>query len=190
MHATRLLAIVIALVPLLPSCGREPKSGRAPVPEVTRMAVQLTSTAFAPGQAIPARHTCDGEDLSPPLQWSGIPDRAMSLALICDDPDAPAGTWAHWVLYGLPPATTELAEGVPASDTLPGGARQGINDFRRAGYGGPCPPRGSPHRYFFRLYALEAPLDLPPRASKQDLLRAMEGHVLGQGELMGTYRRQ
>jgi hypothetical protein len=154
------------------------------------MAFQITSPAFDPGGGIPARFTCDGEDLSPALRWTGVPAAAKQLALICDDPDAPAGTWVHWVIYGLPPPTAELPEGVPANETGPGGARQGVNDFKRVGYGGPCPPPGKPHRYFFRLYALDREIDLPPRATKQDLLRAMEGHVLGQAELMGTYRRK
>jgi Raf kinase inhibitor-like YbhB/YbcL family protein len=185
-RARWLRSLTLAL--LLGSCARESRIGRAP--EARVVAIEVTSPSFAPGQAIPARHTCDADDLSPLLRWSGIPERAVSLALICDDPDAPAGTWTHWVLYGLPATTTELPEGVPADETLASGARQGINDFRRVGYGGPCPPRGKPHRYFFRLYALDARLDLAPRASKQALLDAIEGHEVGRGELMGTYRRR
>jgi len=153
------------------------------------MNLQLTSSAFSEGSPIPKRYTCDGEDLSPPLKWSGAPQNAKSLALICDDPDAPAGTWVHWVLYNVPATTTELPEGMPTSEVVLGGAQQGVNDFRRVGYGGPCPPRGSPHRYFFRLYALDITLNLKPRASKQGVVSAMQGHILAEGQLMGTYRR-
>lgn len=128
--------------------------------------------------------------MSPPLEWRGIPDGTRQLALICDDPDAPAGTWVHWVLYGLDAASTQLPEGVPAQGTLQGGARQGTNDFKKIGYGGPCPPRGRPHRYFFKLYALDAEVALAPGARKAELERAVRGHILAQGELMGTYQRR
>ena len=151
--------------------------------------MKLTSTAFADGNPIPTRHTCDGADVSPPLQWSDAPAGAKSFALICDDPDAPVGDWVHWVIYGLPAATTALPEKIAPSETLPNGARQGVNDFRRVGYGGPCPPPGKPHRYFFKLYALDAELPRQSRASKADLLRAMQGHILAQAQLMGTYQR-
>ncbi len=154
------------------------------------MAIELTSSAFADGAPIPAVHTCDGEDTSPPLAWSGVPEAAKSLALICDDPDAPAGTWVHWVLYDLPPTVTELLEGVPTTETLSSGAKQGTNDFGRLGHGGPCPPRGASHRYFFKLCALDAELSLDPGATKRDVERAMEGHILAQGQLMGTYQRR
>lgn len=154
------------------------------------MAIHLTSPAFAEGAPIPAKHTCDGKDLSPPLKWSNVPQGTKSLALICDDPDAPVGTWAHWVLYNIPPSATELPEGVPPKEVVLNSARQGINDFKRIGYGGPCPPPGGPHRYFFKLYALNAELSLRPGATKRDLLRAMEGHILAEGQLMGTYRRK
>jgi Raf kinase inhibitor-like YbhB/YbcL family protein len=154
------------------------------------MAIELTSPAFDEGSPIPVRHTCQGEDLSPALRWTGIPEGTKSLALICDDPDAPRGTWVHWVLYGIPAGTTELPEGVPASETLASGARQGVTDFGRVGYGGPCPPPGPAHRYFFRLYALDAETRLPPGATKAQLLREMEGHVLADGQLMGRYQRR
>jgi hypothetical protein len=153
------------------------------------MSIQLTSSAFGEGSPIPRRYTCDGEDVSPPLKWSGAPQDAKSLALICDDPDAPAGTWVHWVLYGIPPTVAELPEGVPASEVVLGGAQQGVNDSRGVGYSGPCPPRGSPHRYFFKLYALDVELKLKPRASKRDVVSAMQGHILAEGQLMGTYKR-
>jgi Raf kinase inhibitor-like YbhB/YbcL family protein len=152
------------------------------------MPLQVTSSAFENGKPIPARYTCDGEDISPPLRWSGLPQGAKSIALIADDPDAPMGTWVHWVLWNLPPIA-ELQEAVPTTASLPSGAKQGISDFKRPGYGGPCPPRGGPHRYYFKLYALDAALDLPAGAKKSDLEKAMRGHILAEGQLMGTYRR-
>ncbi|MFQ5679268.1 MAG: YbhB/YbcL family Raf kinase inhibitor-like protein [Gemmatimonadota bacterium] len=151
--------------------------------------MELTSDAFADGGEIPVPHTCDGEDLSPALSWSGPPEGTTSLALIADDPDAPVGTWVHWVVYRIPPELRGLPEGVPADPELPDGTRQGRNDFRRVGYGGPCPPPGRRHRYFFKLYALDAHPDLAPGATKRDLLDAMEGHVLGRAQLVGTYGR-
>lgn len=153
------------------------------------MSIQLTSSGFAEGAAIPRKYTCDGANVSPPLKWTDAPQGTRSLALIADDPDAPAGTWVHWVLYAIPPSVTELPEGVPATEAVLDGARQGINDFRRIGYGGPCPPRGNAHRYFFKIYALDTALTLKAGATKGDLIRAMEGHILAQGQLMGTYQR-
>jgi Raf kinase inhibitor-like YbhB/YbcL family protein len=162
-----------------------------PVEKGERVAMQLTSTAFKEGQPIPAKHTCDEKDLSPPLTWSGVPAEAKSLVLIADDPDAPVGTWVHWVLYDVPAATTELQEDLPKGQYLPNGAKQGLNDFKRLGYGGPCPPAGKPHRYFFRLFALDAPLGLKPGATRKEVEKAMAGkHVLAQGQLMGTYKRR
>ena len=158
--------------------------------ENAAMTIPLTSPAFVEGEFIPAKHTCDGEDVSPPLNWTGVPGGAKSLALICDDPDAPMGAWVHWVIFGLPPTVAELAENVPTTETLANGERQGMNDFKLIGYGGPCPPAGRPHRYFFKLYALDAEIPLKARATKKDLLRAMEGHVLGEGHLMGKYQRR
>lgn len=153
------------------------------------MALTMTSTAFRAGAEIPQQYTCEGADRSPALKWTGVPAGTGSFALIADDPDAPVGTWVHWVVYDLPADTSALAEGLPTSDTLPGGGKQGRNDFRKTGYGGPCPPPGKPHRYFFKLYALDAPINLKPGATKADVLSAIEGHVLAQAELMGTYRR-
>ena len=152
--------------------------------------MQLTSIAFTEGAAIPAKYTCDASNVSPPLKWSGVPPGAKSLALIVDDPDAPVGTWVHWVLYDLPATTSELAEDVPKSQYIAGGAKQGLNDFRHLGYGGPCPPHGNPHRYFFKLYALASLLDLKPGLTKKDLESAMDKHVLAQGQMMGTYQRK
>lgn len=147
------------------------------------MALALTSSAFEAENTIPEKYTCEGPDLSPPLSWSGVPDDTQSLALIADDPDAPAGTWVHWVLYDIPAETHQLPEDASGVGT------EGINDFNREGYGGPCPPPGSPHRYFFKLYALDTTLNLDPGASKQNVLEAMEGHILDQGQLMGTFSR-
>jgi Raf kinase inhibitor-like YbhB/YbcL family protein len=154
------------------------------------MTIQISSIAFAEGQPIPEKHTCQGKDISPPLRWTGAPANTKSFALIADDPDAPVGIWVHWVLFDLLPTTTELSEDVPKTQHLPGGAKQGLNDFRRLGYGGPCPPPGKPHRYFFKLYALGALLDLKPGATKKDVEAAMKGHVLAEGQLMGTYQRK
>lgn len=153
------------------------------------MTITITSSAFEAHGMIPSRHTCDGEDLSPQLAWSEAPDRTRSFAIISDDPDAPIGTWVHWVLYGLPSDARELPESVPAEETVLGGARQGKNDFGRIGYGGPCPPPNGAHRYYFKLYALDVELELAPGASKDELLAAMQGHILGGGHLVGRYRR-
>jgi Raf kinase inhibitor-like YbhB/YbcL family protein len=153
------------------------------------MSIELTSTAFQPDATIPKQFTGDGADQSPPLQWSGIPPEAKSIALICDDPDAPGGTWVHWVLFDLPPQTRELKEGVPTTATLANGAKQGKNDFGNLGYGGPAPPKGKPHRYFFKLYALAVAVDLPSSATKVQLEEAMKGHILADGQLMGSYGR-
>jgi Raf kinase inhibitor-like YbhB/YbcL family protein len=153
------------------------------------MVFEMTSAAFAAGEPIPPKYTCDGDDVSPPLEWADPPAGTQSLALICDDLDAPAGTWVHWVLFNLPAGARALPEAVPADADLPDGGRHGNNGWRRLGYGGPCPPSGT-HRYFFKLYALDTALDLAAGASKKELLGAMEGHVLAQVELMGVYSRQ
>jgi len=149
----------------------------------------ITSAAFAQEGTIPTKHTCDGPDLSPALAWSQPPGGTKSLALICDDPDAPAGTWVHWVLYDLPPEMRDLPEGMPKDRELPSGARQGMTDFKHVGYGGPCPPKGPAHRYYFKLYALDARLALPAGATKSQVEKAMQGHILARGELMGKYGR-
>jgi Raf kinase inhibitor-like YbhB/YbcL family protein len=153
------------------------------------MKIGLTSTAFQEGDSIPKKYTKDGQDVSPSLKWDNAPDGTRSFALICDDPDAPRGTWVHWVLFNLPADTRSLEEGVATSETLPNGARQGKNDFGDLGYGGPKPPPGKPHRYFFKLYALDTALDLQPGATKQQLEAKMKGHVIGEGQLMGKYGR-
>lgn len=149
----------------------------------------LESAAFKDGGTIPKNYACEGPDLSPPLAFSGVSPSAKSLALICDDPDAPGGTWTHWVLFNLPPETKALPEGLPKTQFVLKTAAQGLNDFGRIGYGGPCPPPGKPHRYVFALYALDAPVELRPGASKEELLAAMEGRVLEKAVLWGLYRR-
>src|SRR5437667_4828602 len=157
-----------------------------------RMAFSLSSAAFKEGAAIPGKHTCAGADVSPPLVWSGAPPGTAAFALIADAPDAPAGTWVHWVLYDIAPTLSAIPENVVKVETLKelGGAAQGKNDFRRLGYGGPCPPPGKPHRYFFKLYALNAWLGLSPGATKTNVERAMDGRVLATAQLMGTFGRQ
>jgi Raf kinase inhibitor-like YbhB/YbcL family protein len=153
------------------------------------MAFTLRSAAFAEGGSVPKSYTCDGADQSPPLSWTDVPAGTKSLALIVEDPDAPSGTFVHWVLFNLPADTSELSAGTSHQTILANGARQGRNDFRRVGYGGPCPPRGSTHRYIFRLLALDAPLDLTPGATASEVRSAATGHIIGQAELMGTYGR-
>jgi Raf kinase inhibitor-like YbhB/YbcL family protein len=152
------------------------------------MAIKLTSSAFVENGLIPKQYTCDSKDISPPLKWESVPEKTKSFALICDDPDAPMGTWVHWVLFNLPANKRELPENLPPIATLPDGSRQGKNDFGKIGYGGPCPPSGT-HRYYFKLYALDQPLDLKAGATKGQLLKAMEGHILAEGQLMGKYKR-
>jgi Raf kinase inhibitor-like YbhB/YbcL family protein len=165
-------------------------AGIAPAAKDRNM-LTLTSTAFEGGSNIPAIHTCDGQDVSPPLAWSGIPPGAKSLVLIVDDPDAPdpaapQRTWVHWVLYNIPPSASQLAQGIAAHD-LPSGTREGANDWQRTGYGGPCPPIGT-HRYFHKLYALDTVLPDLHKPTKAAVEKAMHGHVLDKMELIGLYR--
>lgn len=154
-----------------------------------RSAMKMQTSAFTSGQMIPQKFTCDGQDVSPALAWSDAPQTTKSFSLIADDPDAPAGTWVHWVIFNLPPQTQALPEGVPQSDSTHG-ATQGRNDFGKIGYNGPCPPPGKPHRYFFKLYALDSTLNLKAGAKKRDVEQAMQGRILAQAELMGTYQRK
>ncbi len=151
--------------------------------------MELKSRAFEPGAMIPAKYTCDGENVSPPLDWSDPPAGTQSFALVSDDPDAPVGTWVHWVIWNIPAGARALEENLPKRESLSNGANQGTNDFRRIGYRGPCPPSGT-HRYFFKLYALDTALSLPPHTTKSVLDKAMRGHILGQAGLMGSYRRR
>jgi len=175
---------VVALLSLsLLTCSKDER--KAPEGPMT---ISLTSTTFQANGPIPAVHTCDGGDRSPALAWSGVPAGAKSLALIVDDPDAPRGTWVHWVIYDIPPSATGLQEGAGSGGALPAGTRLGRNDFKRTGYGGPCPPSGT-HRYFFKLYALDLVLGDLHQPDKAGLEHAMEGHVLARGQLVGTYQR-
>ncbi|HEY92894.1 MAG TPA: YbhB/YbcL family Raf kinase inhibitor-like protein [Dehalococcoidia bacterium] len=151
------------------------------------MTLSLSSIAFQDGEGIPVKHTCEGQDVSPPLMWSELPQGTQSLALIVDDPDAPGGVFNHWVLFNIPSDNRRLPEAVPTQAQLPSGALQGRNGFGRVGYGGPCPPPGRPHRYCFTLYALDRVLDLKAGVSKKQVLDAMQGHILAQGKLTGTY---
>ena len=153
------------------------------------MAFQLKSPAFKEGEMMPRKYTCQGEDISPPLEWSDIPEGTKSLALIMDDPDAPIIKFVHWVLYGIFPEKNELPEGVQKTEFLEGRAKQGKDSAGKIGYRGPCPPGGRLHRYYFRLYALDTELDIKPGVKKNKLLKAMEGHILAQAELMGKYAR-
>ncbi len=153
------------------------------------MTIEVSSPAFQEGEPIPKKYTGDGADTAPPLKWTKPPEDTQSQVLICDDPDAPRGTWVHWVLFNLPANVHELAEGVPAKETLPNGAKQGKNDFGKTGYGGPAPPKGKPHRYYFKLYALDTTLDIAPGATKAEVVAAMKDHVLAEGQLMGRYQR-
>ncbi|MBI4746358.1 MAG: YbhB/YbcL family Raf kinase inhibitor-like protein [Deltaproteobacteria bacterium] len=175
-----LIAVLILIYPL--HVCAEMKGGR-------EMKINVGSAAFTEGGMIPKQYTCDGADISPPLSWSTVPEGTKSITIVADDPDAPAGTWVHWIVYNLPPDLKGLPENVPAKETLANGGMQGMTDFRRIGYGGPCPPSGT-HRYFFKVYALDKILDLYPGAIKKRLLNAMEGHILAEGELIGKYRRQ
>jgi Raf kinase inhibitor-like YbhB/YbcL family protein len=160
--------------------GQEERQEPAPL--------EVTSAAFTEGNMIPKKYTCDGENISPPLAWSTPPAGAKSIAVINDDPDAPAGTWTHWVIFNIPATVTSLPENIPPLKTLEDGSVQGANDFRKIGYGGPCPPFGV-HRYYFKVYALDSFLDLKPGATKREVLRAANGHILSEGMLMGRYKR-
>jgi Raf kinase inhibitor-like YbhB/YbcL family protein len=173
---------LLALLLSMDAAANQQKGGKA-------MAFEVKSAAFAQGADIPRKFTCDGQDVSPELSWKEPPKSTQSFALIVDDPDAPVGTWMHWVLYDLPGTTRSLPEGVPKERELASGARQGNNGWNRTGYGGPCPPPGPAHRYFFKLYALDSKTNLKPGATKAELEKAMQGHILAQAELMGRYKR-
>ncbi len=151
--------------------------------------LEIKCDGFTPGGFIPSKHTCDSLDISPGLEWSGIPSGTKSIALICDDPDAPSGVWSHWVIYNIPGGKNSLGENVEKKSRLDDGSLQGINDFGKSGYGGPCPPPGNPHRYFFRLFALDTELSLKEGPSREDVLKAIKGHVLAEAEVFGVYKR-
>ncbi|MDI6832403.1 MAG: YbhB/YbcL family Raf kinase inhibitor-like protein [Bacteroidales bacterium] len=148
----------------------------------------VKSNSFSDGGMIPAKYTCDGANISPQLSWDNAPNGTKSFVLICEDPDAPMGTFTHWVLYDIPADIHELPENLPKDKVLPNGTKQGIADFKKIGYGGPCPPSGT-HRYYFKLYALDTLLNLEPGLKKEDILKAMNGHILAQGQIMGKYAR-
>jgi Raf kinase inhibitor-like YbhB/YbcL family protein len=200
-RAARTALRIISLFVLMATLGCR-WSDSLPAEDPSRLTIQLRSPAFADGGMIPKRFTCDGADRSPSLEWSGVPAQAVTLALICDDPDAPVGTWSHWVVFNLPPKVGALEEGVPPSENIAAAAakapepaaealsaaRQGKNDFGNSGYGGPCPPSGT-HRYFFRIYALDSRLDLGPGATRSQVLKAITGHILAEGRLVGKYQR-
>jgi Raf kinase inhibitor-like YbhB/YbcL family protein len=185
MKKNTLLLLIIGIT-FVNLCAKGPEAKKG---AKTMDTIKIESKAFGNMQPIPSQYTCDGADVSPPLAWSNVPAAAQSLVLISDDPDAPAGTWVHWVVYDLPAATDSLPENIPKADTLSGGGKQGKTDFGRTGWGGPCPPAGT-HRYFFKLYALDIMLNLSAGKTRAEIEKAMQGHVLAQGELIGTYKRK
>ncbi len=182
------VTLIVVSMLLFCSCKNSEQADSGTVGD-KKMEIKITSSAFEDSGLIPDKYTCDGADISPPLQWEAVPEGTSSIALICDDPDAPVGTFVHWVIFGLPAETRELDENIAPDKTLPSGAKQGTSDFGRIGYGGPCPPSGT-HRYFFKIYALDTAIDLAAGATKRELLKAMEGHILGQGQLIGKYKRR
>ncbi len=184
MPAAGVRAILFAAI-LVPAPGRPHVSAA----QTQSAKLAISSQAFREGATIPRNFTCDGEDVSPPLSWTEPPAGTRSVALIADDPDAPAGTWVHWVVYNLPASARQLPQATPKSPELQDGARQGVNDFGKTGYNGPCPPPGKPHRYYFNLYALDSKIDLPPGATKAALETAMKGHILAQPRIMARYGR-
>ena len=153
------------------------------------MSLSISSSAFNEGDRIPDKYTCEGEDISPQLSWSDTPEGTKSFTLICDDPDAPMGTWDHWLIYNIPADSEGLSEAVPTDESLTDGSKQGLNSWEKKSYGGPCPPPGDPHRYFFKLYALDTMLTLTGDADKSTLENAMQEHILAEAQLMGTFSR-
>jgi Raf kinase inhibitor-like YbhB/YbcL family protein len=184
------IPVLFAIFSIAPASAQNQQSSK-PIAQDGRavMTIQVSTSSFKAGGTIPTKFTCSGADVSPELSWPPPPADAKSLALIVDDPDAPAGTWNHWLLYNLPPSVHALPENQPRSAELPNGALQGKNDFGKFGYNGPCPPPGKPHRYFFRLYALDIKLDLKAGADRRTLDEALKGHIVAQGEVMGTFGR-
>ena len=184
---------LLLLMLVVAGCATRPKlsaqnSASTSTPQAKKGSIKLIIAAFKKGASIPRQYSCDGVNVSPPLEWSGVPKSAKTVAIIADDPDAPAGTWVHWVLYNLPAENIGMVENLPATESLKAGGFQGKNDFGDIGYGGPCPPSGT-HRYFFKIYALDSELPLKAGATKAEVEKAMAGHVVAQGQLMGTYRR-
>ena len=188
------LALIVTIAVSARCQNEQPRQAKSQtdkplIKEDTLSQFVISTSAFAEGEPVPVKHTCDGQDVSPALKWTAPPESTKSLALICDDPDAPGGTWVHWVVYDLPPDTRSLPEGVPNAGELDNGARQGRNDFPRIGYDGPCPPPGPTHRYFFKLYALDTKLGLKSGATKVDVEKVIKGHILGEARLVGLYKR-
>jgi Raf kinase inhibitor-like YbhB/YbcL family protein len=177
------LVLAFLIVGVLLGCRRVSVNGHAP------MSLTLTSASFRQGETIPQQFTCDGADFSPALSWSTPPSNTKSFALLVTDPDSLFGAYVHWILYNLPPGSNRIGEGVPRTEVLPDGAKQGVNSGNEAGYSGPCPPGETAHRYVFTLYALDTSLSPPPPADKSALLKSMEGHVLASGQLIGRYHR-
>jgi len=184
----KVFLLIAVCVVLCCSCKKNEKKV-AEGGEMEMADIELNSSVFSQDGMIPSKYTCDGQNISPQLSWEAVPENTQSIALIADDPDAPSGTFVHWVLFNLPEETREISENVPREKTLHDGASQGINGFGKIGYGGPCPPSGT-HRYYFKIYALDKKLELDPGANKTMLLDAMQGHILGKGQLMGKYKRQ
>jgi Raf kinase inhibitor-like YbhB/YbcL family protein len=182
-------SLVLAAALVFAGCSSTPVTHASASPDPSAASLALRTSAFKPGGNIPKKFTCEGPNVSPALDWDAPPSATRSFALIMDDPDAPSGTWVHWVVYDLSTSTRHLLEGVSKGDALEDGGRQGVNDFGDTGYGGPCPPPGKPHRYFFKLYALDKPLGLGARARKPQVESAMKGHILAQGELIGRFGR-
>jgi Raf kinase inhibitor-like YbhB/YbcL family protein len=188
----KILKYLLPAVVLFISCQN--KNNEKTVPETKNqsesvMEMKITSSAFEEGGMIPSKYSCDSENVSPPLSWSDAPTGIKTFAVICDDPDAPGGTWVHWVIYNIPAGASGLPEAVPVKKEMDNGAVQGLNDFRKTGYGGPCPPSGT-HRYYFKIYALDAKLNPAGDVTKDILLDAMKEHILAQGELTGKYSRK
>lgn len=186
------ISVILAFTIFFISCMKKnpetTSEKQNPNQERRKTEMTITSSAFKEGEMIPSKYTCDGDDISPQLYWSGVPENTKSFALINDDPDAPAGDWVHWIIFNIPGSVNELAEKIPSDKILDNGTKQGTNDFGKIGYGGPCPPGGT-HRYYFKLYALDVYLDRDAGISKKELLNAMEGHILAEAHLMGKYKR-
>ncbi len=183
---------LIVLLPLMAlNCNQNMKVEEASKELAEKSKVrtmQIGSPAFADGAAIPKKYTCEGEDVSPPLNWGSAPEGTKSFALISEDPDAPSGIWVHWVIYNIPGEVNKLSENIPKSEVVLNGVKQGLNDFEQIGYGGPCPPPGKAHRYFFKIYALDSYVNLKSGARKEELIKAIQSHILAEGQLIGTYR--
>ena len=177
-----LLTAILAALAIVASCAQR-------ATENIPLTLDLVSTDFPSGGSIPKPFTCEGSDMSPALQWKAPPSGTQSFALIADDPDAPVGTWVHWVIFDMPGSLRSLPQNFPKDPQAADGSRQGSNDFDKIGYGGPCPPAGKPHRYFFKLYALDTKLNLKAGTNKKAVETAMQGHILARGEYMGRYSR-